>query len=272
MAQSTETASATNAATSTATTHQFWETAFTKERKLTTFDESFAHKGSKTHRAFYEIIGDVKGKEILEVGCGAGKLSVFLATRGAHVTSTDFTQNALENTRALAAHNGVADKITLKQLDGLDLGSLNKQYDLVVGRFVLHHIEPFDQFVGVLHNVLKEDGRGVFFENNSRNPFLMFARENIAGKMGIPKYGDDEEYPLEQQEIEMIQKRFKRVTQHFPELVFFKKLDTYIFRHNRLFSPLLKLNKWLDASLFTLVPGSRKFSYLQIVEMVKGKS
>lgn len=258
--------------TETATAHQFWETAFTKERNLITFDESFAIKGSKTHRAFYKIIGDVKGKEVLEVGCGTGKLSVFLATRGAKVTSTDFTQNALENTRILAIHNGVEDRITLRQVDGLDLKSLNKQYDLIVGRFVLHHIEPFDQFVDVLYDVLARNGRGIFFENNSRNPFLMFARENLAGKLGIPRYGDDEEYPLEQQEIEMIEKRFTQVIQHFPELVFFKKLDTYIFRHKRLFSPLLKLNKWLDASLFTLVPGSRKFSYLQIVEMVKGNA
>ena len=259
MAQSTELASA----------HEFWETAYTKERNLPVFDESFAEKGNKTHQAFYKIIGDVNDKEVLDVGCGTGKLSVFLATRGARITSTDFTQNALENTRALAEHNGVADRVTLSQVDGLDLKSLGKKFDLVVGRFVLHHIEPFDNFVDVLYDVMRDDGRGIFFENNSRNPFLMFARKNLAGKMGIPKYGDDEEFPLEPEEINMIEKRFNRVTLHFPELVFFKKLDTYIFRHKRLFSPLLKVNKWLDASLYTLVPGSRKYSYLQVVEMSK---
>lgn len=252
-----------------ASAQEFWETAFTKERELPTIDKSFATRGSITQQSFYKIIGDVKDKEVLEVGCGTGKLSVYLAAMGAHVTSTDFTQNALENTQALATHNGVAHRITLQQLDGLELGALNKKYDMIVGRFVLHHIEPFDQFVEVLHEVLKPEGRGVFMENNARNPFLMFARKNLAGKLGIPRYGDDEEYPLEQQEIEMIQRKFSKVVQHFPDLVFFKKLSTYIFRHKRLFSPFMNMNRWLDASLYTHVPGSRKYSYLQIVEMIK---
>lgn len=259
MAQSTDVASA----------HEFWETAFTKERDLQTFDRSFATRGSVTQQSFFKIIGDVEDKEILEVGCGTGKLSVYLATRGARVTATDFTQNALENTRALAVHNNVGDRVALHQVDGLNLESLNKKFDLVVGRFVLHHIEPFDQFVDVLYNVLNDNGRGIFMENNSRNPFLMFARKNLAGKMGIPRYGDDEEFPLEPREIEMIEARFREVVQHFPELVFFKKLSTYIFRHKRIFTPFTEFNRWLDASLYTVVPASRKYSYLQVVEMAK---
>lgn len=258
-----------NQPTEVASAHEFWETAFTKERELTRFDKSFATSGSKTQQAFYQVIGDVKGKSVLEVGCGTGKLSVYLATQGATVTATDFTKNALENTRELAAYNNVADRVRLEQVDGLDLASLNEEYDLVVGRFVLHHIEPFDQFVDVLHTVIKKGGRGVFMENNAQNPFLMFARKNVAGKMGIPRYGDDEEYPLEKREVEMIEKKFDEVVQHFPELVFFKKISTYIFRHKRIFSPFTTMNKWIDSMLYNMVPPVRKYGYLQVVEMKK---
>lgn len=251
--------------------HQFWETAFSKQ-KLTVIDEQYKFKGSVTQRAFLQLASsDVEGLDVLEVGCGTGHLSVFLARCGANVTATDFSQNAIDHTLALAEFNGVGDRVTGRVVDGLDLPTLEQRFDLVTGRFVLHHIEPFDAFVDVLDGVLKENGRGIFMENNARNPFLMFARKYMAGKMGIPRYGDDEEYPLEPREIEMLEARFKRVTQHFPELVFFRKLDTYIFRHNGKFAPFLKLNRWVDNTLHRLSPRMRALSYLQIVEFVKGR-
>ena len=255
--------------TQVATPHEFWETAFTKKR-LTVIDEQYKFKGSVTQRAFLQLASErVENLSVLEIGCGSGQLSVFLAKCGANVTATDFSQNAIDRTLELAAFNGVGDRVTGRLADGLDLPSLGQKFDLVTGRFVLHHIEPFASFVDVLDTMLVESGRGVFMENNARNPFLMLARKHLAGKMGIPKYGDEEEFPLEPREIELLEKRFRRVTQHFPELVFFRKLDTYIFRHKSKFAPFLKFNRWVDNSLYKATPGMRKLSYLQVVEFVK---
>ena len=252
-----------------ASPHEFWETAFSKQR-LTVIDEQFKFTGSVTQRAFLQLVSDnIEGLEVLEVGSGTGQLSVFLAKCGARVTATDFSQNAIDNTLALAEYNGVEDRVTGRVVDGLSLPDLDKKFDLITGRFVLHHIEPFGQFVDVLDTMLRDKGRGLFMENNSRNPFLMIARKYLAGRMGIPKYGDDDEYPLEPREIEMLEKRFKRVTQHFPDLICFRKLDTYLFRHKSQFSPFFKLNKWLDTTMYNVTPGMRKLSYLQIVEFVK---
>jgi hypothetical protein len=144
------------------------------------------------------------------------------------------------------------------------------RFDLVVGRFVLHHIEPFDGFARTLHAVMMPGGRGLFMENNSANPFLMFARRNFAGRLGIPRYGDDEEYPLERGEITVLKQTFARVEQYYPELVFFRKLDTYIFRNKKRFGPFLAMNRAIDHALYRFVPGSRRWSYLQLVEMIRG--
>ncbi|MCI4364691.1 MAG: class I SAM-dependent methyltransferase [Thermoplasmata archaeon] len=46
------------------------------------------------------ILGDFRGKDVLELGCGAARWSVALAQRGAHVVGLDFSAARLEQARA----------------------------------------------------------------------------------------------------------------------------------------------------------------------------
>lgn len=52
--------------------------------------------------------GDVRGKRILDVGCGSGRYMVALAQRGATVLGIDFASNMLALAHALAEERGVA--------------------------------------------------------------------------------------------------------------------------------------------------------------------
>jgi 2-polyprenyl-3-methyl-5-hydroxy-6-metoxy-1,4-benzoquinol methylase len=57
------------------------------------------------YRYVHEFFGpSVAGRRILEVGCGAGVVSVALANSGAHVTAVDVSASALRVTRERAAH------------------------------------------------------------------------------------------------------------------------------------------------------------------------
>ena len=60
------------------------------------------------------------------------------------VTTIDFSENAIKNTLKLA--NEYKLEIEAYQLNALDIKDLGKKFDLVVGKFILHHIEPFDKF------------------------------------------------------------------------------------------------------------------------------
>ena len=245
----------------------FWETALSRKKHLVQIDKDFLVRDQRpTTALFASLIGDVRGMDVLDIGCGRGHLSVYLATRGARVTAIDFSEAAIQNTEALAAYNNVADRINFVHMNAMDLLDLDREYDLLVGRFVLHHIEPFEQFTHILREVMAYTGRGVFLENNAANPFLMLARNHLAGKLGIPRYGDHDEHPFEQREVDLLKERFRSVRQHFPEMVFLRKLNTYIYREKKLFTPLMAVNDWLDDRLYALFPTLHGLSYLQLIE------
>lgn len=54
-----------------------------------------------------EVLGDVRGKDVLELGCGAAQWSIALQAMGARVTGLDNSFVQLEHARALMAQAGV---------------------------------------------------------------------------------------------------------------------------------------------------------------------
>ena len=108
----------------------------------------------------------------------------------------------------------------------------------------------------------------MFIENNASNPLLMFARRHVAGRFGIPRHGDDEEHPLEAREIDLIGERFAYVKQHYPDLIFFRKLNTYLLRGK--LPAIGRVFRGLDRAAYS-VPALRSYSYKQIVEMGRPK-
>src|SRR5262249_35613776 len=52
-------------------------------------------------------LGDVAGRDVLELGCGAAQWSILLAGRGARVVGLDNSERQLEHARSLMAEAGV---------------------------------------------------------------------------------------------------------------------------------------------------------------------
>ena len=97
----------------------------------------------------------------------------------------------------------------------------------------------------------------------------MIARSNIVGKFGIPKYGDDEEYPFEPREIELLKNHVGSVNLYYPTFTFFRKLNTYIFKHKRKFKLFMNFFTLIDDVIKNSFPIFHKYSYLQVVEICK---
>jgi SAM-dependent methyltransferase len=54
-----------------------------------------------------DVLGDVRGKDVLELGCGAAQWSIKLAQEGAHPVGLDNSERQLEHARELQAAAGV---------------------------------------------------------------------------------------------------------------------------------------------------------------------
>ncbi len=79
------------------------------------------------------------GTRVLDVGCGVGRWSRLLASKGAQVTGVDLSPTMIAQAQRRAAADGVADRcqFQVQDLSKLDVGG---QFDLVLGVTVLQHI------------------------------------------------------------------------------------------------------------------------------------
>lgn len=102
--------------------------------------------------------------ELLEVGCGTGAISRFLATlpRVAHVTGVDPSPLFVERARELAGDASV-DFVTG---DGRDLSFADASYDAVVFHTSLCHMPECERALAEAHRVLRPGGRLAVFDGD----------------------------------------------------------------------------------------------------------
>lgn len=198
--------------------------------------------------------GNVQGLRVLDLGCGNGSSSLFFAKRGANVVSIDISEIAIQSLSQFCLENQISN-ITPIKTSAFDIAKLGS-FDFIFGNLILHHLEPFNCFVEVLKESLAPGGKAFFHENNAMSDLLIWFRNNIVGKYGIPKYGDDDEFPLTPKEVEILKRNFD-VNIIYPQLAFFGLAAVYLFKGH-----LHGLMQGIDNYLFQF-PSLRKYSYLQ---------
>jgi ubiquinone/menaquinone biosynthesis C-methylase UbiE len=204
----------------------------------------------------------LKGKHLLEIGCGMGYDSLEFLRRGVRVTATDLTPNAVSLTRRHFEIEGVQAE-EVRTANVLDLPFEDNTFDAVWANGVLHATGDTPGAIRETRRVLKSGGRAIIC-HFYRKPSWMYllhrwGRENIEYKEEDPPVN---EFLTEQEILGMFEgfEILEAVQEHYRALPVRRSglkaaLYTYGFR-----------------PVYNLIPEpvARRFAYKYSVTAVKG--
>lgn len=97
---------------------------------------------------------------VLDLGCGRGVWSVYLAKAGMRVAGVDYSKTAIESARMKAKSEGVEDRARFYEKDIMELTFQESKYDAVMDFGFLQHLTPDDweKYAAIAHDALKENG------------------------------------------------------------------------------------------------------------------
>ncbi len=108
----------------------------------------------------------IKGKKVLEMGCGDCTNAAVMAALGAEVFANDIASASGEIVRKLNENYTFKYPIVFVEGDFLDNNLISQTFDFVVGKAFLHHltISVEKLFLKETARLLKPDGEARFFE------------------------------------------------------------------------------------------------------------
>ena len=107
------------------------------------------------------LLGDLRGKRVLELGCGGGQCSIAFAKQGATAIGVDFSAAQLAFGRRLCDEEDV--RVELRQGDMADLAFLRADsIDLVFSAYAFRYVEDLNRVFRQVHRVLKVGAPLVF--------------------------------------------------------------------------------------------------------------
>ncbi len=129
------------------------------------------------------ILGDVRGKKVLDLCCGTGDLSRAITERGGRVTSLDFSMNML---RTGICNQSITEPVAA---DASLLPFKPGTFDAVTIAFGIRNIPDLDDFITEVKKVLKPEGTFIILELTRPRRGIVRFFYNIYLRLVLPVVG-----------------------------------------------------------------------------------
>ncbi len=116
--------------------------------------------------ALFSLLPDLKGKRVLDLGCGFGEHCVEYVHRGAEkVVGIDISEKML----AVAKDKNSDRHIEYLLLPIEDIDQIDGKFDVVISSLAFHYVEDFRGVINKIHDLLDEGGILLFSQEHPLN-------------------------------------------------------------------------------------------------------
>jgi 2-polyprenyl-6-hydroxyphenyl methylase/3-demethylubiquinone-9 3-methyltransferase len=138
-----------------------------KSLKVYVDQQNKAYSRVKNHYV-KELLGDLKGKDFLDYGCGAGMFVVYAAGEGAsRVLGVDAEETVLSTARFFAAQEGVEERCEWKISEHFPSFLPPAAFDVILLKDVIEHIENDYALLQRASEALRPEGAIVLSTQNA---------------------------------------------------------------------------------------------------------
>lgn len=113
--------------------------------------------------ALFSMMPELKGKRVLDLGCGFGEHCKQFIEQGAQkVVGIDISEKML----AVAQKENANPNISYINMSMENIGELDEKFDVVVSSLAFHYVEDYAGVVKNIYNLLEKEGIFIYSQEN----------------------------------------------------------------------------------------------------------
>jgi len=186
-----------------------------------------------------------KNNRVLDMGCGEGNLSMYVANKGAFVFGIDKSRKSIGECMRKVINLDLSQMAKFKVLDVVS-GNIKRNFDLVICFEVLEHVENYKSAVRKIFDNTKEDGIAIISTPSKNAPLY---------RLGLTKREDKRSGHLRRYTMEELTGLLKDAGLKIIETRKTQGIFRNFLFYNRLGNlPLRLANRfWIVSDIFTFI-------------------